>query len=322
MEKVNAAREPLWGWLQQVGLGATGLLLVGLVVWPKVSLTLLWSVVIPLVPASLLIAPQLWRNVCPLATINMASNGRWARRAPSQRALAAAGVLGVVLLWGMVSARRFLFNTDGLALAITIAVVAVLAMVLGGFFEAKAGFCNALCPVLPVERLYGQSPFVEFGNPRCESCAHCSVKGCIDLAPAKSIAPMVGPAPGGRPWWLTTFGIFAAAFPGFVLGYYLTSDGPLSTASAVCLRILTWMGVSYLTTVLVGGLFRVSAARAMPVLAAAGAGFYYWFASPVLGAVIDLSGGGITALRILFLGLVGMWFLRSQLTLIRINARA
>jgi hypothetical protein len=48
-------------------------LLVGLVVESATTLSLLWNLVIPLVPASLLVAPQLWRNVCPLATLNMVS---------------------------------------------------------------------------------------------------------------------------------------------------------------------------------------------------------------------------------------------------------
>ena len=75
METVNPGRASVWQWAEGTGVVATVLLLIGLVGWAPVSLTLLWSIAIPLVPASLLIAPQLWRNVCPLATINMSFNG-------------------------------------------------------------------------------------------------------------------------------------------------------------------------------------------------------------------------------------------------------
>ena len=320
MKEVRSTAGVFWRLAQVSGVAATVLLLVGLITWGPASLTLLWSLVIPLVPASLLIAPQLWRNVCPLATINMASNGWWGRRAPSQRMLSAAGGLGVLLLWLMVPARRFLFNSDGFALAITIAAVAVLALALGAAFDAKSGFCNALCPVLPVERLYGQRPFVEFSNPRCESCGHCSVKGCIDLAPTKSIAPVVGSTHGERAWWRSVFGVFAAAFPGFVLGYYLTPDGPLTSAPAVYVRMLTWMSASYLITVLVAQAFHVSATRAMPVLAATAAALYYWFASPVIADAVS-SPGVTVGLRAAFLALVGLWFLRAAVAPVRIVAR-
>lgn len=313
MHKVHATHAPLWRLTQFFGVAVTLLLLAGLVFREADVLPLLWNIVIPLVPASLLVAPQLWRNVCPLATMNMASNGWWARRSPGARMLAAGGVLGIGLLWTMVPARRVLFNTDGLALAVTIAAVGALAVLLGAVFDAKAGFCNTLCPVLPVERLYGQRPFIELHNPRCESCSHCSVKGCIDLAPAKSIAPVVAGGRGGRPWWLSAFGIFAASFPGFVVGYFLTTDGSFQTAPAVYLRVLTAMAISYAAVVAIAVPFRVSAARAMPVLAAAAAGCYYWFASPALGGALHFADGGIAGLRILFLCGVTAWFVRAQI---------
>jgi hypothetical protein len=231
-------------------VGLTLVLLAGLFLRPDLTLTILWSLVIPLVPASLLVAPQLWRNVCPLATLNMASNGLVARRNPSPRLLAGAAVAGMVLLGVMVPARRVMFNTDATILAVTIAAVAVLASVLGAVFEAKSGFCNALCPVLPVERLYGQAPFVELSNPRCDGCTHCSVKGCIDLAPAHAIEPVVQRLGKGRAW--------------------------------------------------------------LPVLAAAAAGVYYWFASPILAGTLLLGSLGGSALRVVFLGLVGVWLFRAM----------
>jgi hypothetical protein len=163
-----------------------------------------------------------------------------------------------------------------------------------------------------VERLYGQRPFVELTNSRCESCSHCSVKGCIDLAPSKSIAPAIAAARNGH-WWLSPFGVFAAAFPGFVLAYYLIPDGPLGSAPAVYGQTALWIAASYGVTALVSRVFRVRAARAMPVLAAAAAGLYYWFASPVFAAAIHLPADGmILALRTVFLGLVAIWFLRAS----------
>ena len=55
---------------------------------------------------------------------------------------------GLVLFHLMVPARHFLFNQNGVALAITIVAVGGLALLLGSMFPVRSAFCNALCPVL------------------------------------------------------------------------------------------------------------------------------------------------------------------------------
>lgn len=307
----TAARLGLWRTAQLLGVVATAILLAGLVTQPDLALDILWNVLIPLVPASLLISPAIWRNVCPLATLNLLTNRPSVSRTLTSGLLPGAGAIGIVLLVVMVPARRFLFNTDGLALAITIAAVAVLALALGRFFKLKAGFCNAICPVLPVERLYGQYPLMRVNNPRCVPCTMCTAKGCIDLNPSKSIAQTFGSARRSQAWLLSSFGVFAAAFPGFVLGYYTTQDGPLATAGSVYLHIAVWALASYLATVLLVWLFRASAIRAMVVLAAAAAGLYYWFAADTVTTAFEIQGAPTTAIRVLALALVAIWLWRA-----------
>ena len=51
-------------------LALTAMLLAGLWLAPARFLALFWGVVIPLLPLSFLVSPQLWRAVCPLATLN------------------------------------------------------------------------------------------------------------------------------------------------------------------------------------------------------------------------------------------------------------
>lgn len=66
----------VWGAVQTAGVLATVGLIFSLIWKPEPALNLLWNVIIPLVPASLLISPMLWRNSCPLATLNHVSSGR------------------------------------------------------------------------------------------------------------------------------------------------------------------------------------------------------------------------------------------------------
>ncbi|MCI0455839.1 MAG: hypothetical protein L0Z62_02505 [Gemmataceae bacterium] len=295
-----------WRTAQVLGVIATVVLLAGLVVRPEAALRILWHVLIPLLPASFLITPALWRSLCPLATLNLWSNGLAGRRRLPAELVSAASLLGVVLLVILVPARRWLFNEDGLALAVTVALLAAAALVLGAFFDAKAGFCNAICPVLPVEKLYGQHPLLEIGNPRCTDCTLCVPKGCLDLAPRRSIAQALGPTRHPHGWLTTVHGVFAAAFPGFVVGYYTTANGPLVTAGWIYLHVTVWAVASYLGTALLVRTLNLSAPPTLALLAAAAVGLYYWFAAPLLASALEMAQAGTWVLRGAALALVAL----------------
>ncbi|HEX9728796.1 MAG TPA: hypothetical protein VGA37_09860 [Gemmatimonadales bacterium] len=311
MTTAPAPQAPLWRTAQVTGVMLAAVLLVGLIWWPKPSLDLLWNIVIPLVPASLLVTPRLWRNVCPLATLNMLLN-RPGGRTLTGGALRIAGAGGIVLLLMLVPARRFLFNTNGLALAVTIGAVLLVAVVMGLRFDAKAGFCNAFCPVLPVERLYGQAPLAHLSNPRCVPCTHCTSHGCIDLVPRKSIAHTVYVRGNGAGtgWLATPFGLFAAAFPGFVVGYFTTADAALAQAGAVYLHVGVWSGASLALVGLLTLALQVPLAKAAPVLGATAVTLYYWYAGPSLADALHLGALGGHVLRGAAGILVLSWLLR------------
>lgn len=306
MKQATESASRLWRIAQALAVVATLLLVAGLVVRPEISLRVLWSLLIPLVPASLLISPVLWRNVCPLATLNLVAD-RVGFRKLSRRMLPTAGLTGIVLLIVLVPARRFVFNTDGVLLAATIAVVALAALGLGFVFDAKAGFCNSVCPVLPVERLYGQAPMVTLGNPRCIPCTGCTVSGCVDLSPQHSIPATLGAARRSARWLLTSYGVFAAAFPGFIVGYFTQDDVALSAAGAVYQHVVMWALASYVATAVLARVTGVRAGTAMVALAAASAGLYYWFAAASISTAWGLPTPSTELLRAVTLGLIALW---------------
>src|SRR6185295_14383065 len=88
----------LWRVAQVAAAIATVMLLIGLVYQPRIALLVLWSIVIPVVPASLLVAPQLWRNICPLATFNILSNDWLDQRVPRSGTAAVGRGVGIALL--------------------------------------------------------------------------------------------------------------------------------------------------------------------------------------------------------------------------------
>ena len=48
--------------------------------------------------------------------------------------------------------------------------------------KGKSGWCSTICPLLPVQRIYGQTPFALVANSHCQPCVGC-VKNCYDFNP-------------------------------------------------------------------------------------------------------------------------------------------
>lgn len=308
----RAPREmALWRVARWTALAVLAMLLVALVRAPAVALTALWYVAVPLLPAVFFLNPVLWRGICPLATANELGNRLAPGREPSARAVTRLGVAGVVLFHVMVPARRFLFNVEGSALAATIVAVALLAVVLGARYRVRAGFCNGLCPVLPVELLYGQAPLLSLPRGRCTSCTVCTPRGCPDLSQGKALAQLLGPDRRTGRWLLTPFGLFIAAMPGFVVGYALTNDGALVTAPAVYATTLGWSLASAALVAVAVRVVRIPTRLVLPLVAAAGGWLYYWFAGPAVARQVAAPWWLAPAIRAAGMALVTLWLVRA-----------
>ena len=307
-----APGRPLWRTAQFLGVVLTLVLIAALWAVPQTALKVLWDMVIPLLPAVFLVNPQIWRNVCPLATLNDLEGSHAGRSAMNARTTRAGWVMGIVLLFVLVPARRFLFNENGPALAATIVAVAALAVITGLVYARRAGFCSSICPVLPVEKLYGQAPLLAMHGVRCDRCTLCTPVGCIDLAGPKMLAQTIGPLRRESGWFRTGFGAFAAAFPGFIIGYFTSANGEFSTAGAVYFRVFGFAALSFTAVAAAATAFHVRAAIAMPVLGAAALGLYYWYAAPGLTTAYGLPAVTTLELRVL-MGLVLVYWLASVL---------
>ena len=300
-----------WRIAQVANVVVTVTLIVSLVLWPATALRVMWNLLIPVLPASFLIAPQLWRGICPLATLNQWSSGLLGRRQLGGRLLIAANALGILLLVLMVPARRFLFNENGPVLAGTIAIVALAALILGALFDGRAGFCNAVCPILPVERFYGQHPLLTLDNRRCDRCSLCITKGCLDLAPAKSFAQAIGPAVGRHRWLTTTYGIFAGALPGFIIGYFTTSNVSWTAAPGVYLWVALCSAGSYVAATVVVRVLGLTGPVSLALLAALAVALYYWWAAPLIAGLLFVPPAGAFVARGAALALVAFWLVRA-----------
>ncbi len=318
MRILSERTQTFWRVVQWLGVIATALLFAGLLAYPDRTLQLFWGVVIPLLPATFLVSPLLWRNVCPIATLNMFGNGRFRRRLLEPASIPRTSLMSICLFGVMVPARHFLFNESGIALVVATLLVLSTALVMGSFYDAKSGFCNTLCPVLPVEKLYGQHPLISIGNPRCTTCRLCTPRGCIDLSPMKSIEKVVSPAHRSHAWLRTPLGFFAAALPGFIAGYFTAAGPSWSDAIPVYLHIGAGALISYAFFAGLIFLFKWKASRALIILGAVSISLYYAFAAPQMASTLGLGSTAMWAIRIGAFLLIGAWFWRASRNGIRI----
>ncbi|MFQ5722941.1 MAG: hypothetical protein ACE5G6_00505 [Terriglobia bacterium] len=220
--------------------------------WRNLTMVeLFWGGIIPLVPLLLLAAPHFWRNICPLATLNLTGDrlARWNHTTRSvhlprrtARGLKRFGVaLAAGLLWLLVPLRLLLLNESAWATFFLIVAFVAVAVAMGIALPRKAGWCSGLCPLYPVEKFYSTAPLWTLPDPRCapanltQKCFRCTLH-CLDvpLSEARYWRAMAA-APSHRlSSGLRDF--FLGSFPGFVLAYLLLlnfADLSRPTVSAV-----------------------------------------------------------------------------------------
>lgn len=311
------SRVPLraWDWLRAVGLLAAGLIVTALLVAPSLGLLIFWGLLVPVLPLLFLLAPGLWRNVCPLATLNQLP-----RRLGLSRAWNAppwlktyAYVIGFSAFLLLASSRKWLFNTNGPATAVLILALLVAAFLGGMLLKGKSGWCSSLCPLLPVQRLYNQTPFVAVANSHCDPCVGCT-KNCYDFNP--SVAYLVDLYDEDR-YYSGYRKFFAAAMPGFIVGYFTVPNPPAISVG------LMYAGLAAAVAISVGAFFtldtfvKVSPNKLTALAAVAALNLFYWFGLPAwlatLGGLLGATPAPwvVWAGRAALLALTAVWLART-----------
>lgn len=293
IKEVGSGARRAWQAVQGVVFLVGVAIVAALLFAPKLGLFLLWDVLIPVAPLLLVVAPGLWRNVCPLGTFSLLpAHARVSKKRPISREWQSRLLaIAVLLLLVIVPLRHPLLDRYGVLTGIVLVAVAALAVALGFVFDLKSAWCSGLCPVYPVEMLYGSRPLVAVPNVQCRTCSNC-VAPCRDSR--NGLTPLdVGRSGPGRSAALVLVG----GFPGFVLGWYLVE---LQAGWSLGREVLWSYGLSLAglaaSLVVFLALWRVAPkgrellAR---VFAALAISIYYWFKLPV---VLGLSGDGSHAL--------------------------
>jgi hypothetical protein len=283
--KAALSGAPLLGWrAAQMAVLATGFgIFLALLFLPDVGRHALWNVLITAAPALFVIAPGLWRNVCPLASVALLphhlSFSQNRRLSPGWQDWLSLG--GVALLLVIVPARHVLLDSDPQATAWTLAALGAAALLGGFFFDRKSGWCNSLCPVLPVEKVYGQKPWLTVANAHCGECRNCTIP-CPDSASGTNVA-----FASERRSRRLVVNVSVGGLPGFVWGWFhvpVYRDGVglqevLAAYGSPWGTMLISLGVFWALRVYLGP--RKEAILAC-VFAAAAVSCYYWYRIPAL----------------------------------------
>lgn len=304
---------PLWAW-QALRFASVGAALgLAALLWyrPALGQTVLWGLAVPLLPLVFFVAPGLWRNLCPLAATNQLPRlGGFTRGiAHSERAKELAYPIGIALFFALVVGRKLLFNESGEASAILVLGALAGAFAGGLIFKGKSGWCSSICPMLPVQRLYGQTPFVTVANTHCQPCVGCA-KNCYDFNPR--IAWLADQYDNAR-HYAGYRRFFAGVLPGFILAYYLVPAGDLAQMG---LLTLGYMGLSLALYHATDVLLKARQNEVPVLFAAAALNIYYWFAAPVVAESLGELGAPAPAwpapaLQGLVLALSLAWVMRS-----------
>ncbi|HUG86806.1 MAG TPA: 2Fe-2S iron-sulfur cluster-binding protein, partial [Euzebya sp.] len=281
-----------------------------LVVVPELGLDLFYGVAVPALPALWLVAPGVWRNLCPLAAANQTPRlFGFSKGITAPAWVAEYGFLvAITLFFLLASSRKWLLNDSGPATALLLLTALAAAFLGGRYLKGKSGWCSTVCPLLPVQRLYGQNAFVRSPNSHCEPCLGCA-KNCVDFNP--HVAHLADVYDDDRTYQLRRR-LFAAAFPGFVLGFYLVPDPPAIAIGRMYAELGLWMLLSIGLFTLIDAVARLRPGRMTTMAAATAFALYYWFTIQATADRFDLDAPAVVwALRALVIALVAVWVVRT-----------
>jgi nitrite reductase (NADH) large subunit len=245
------------------------LLVAGLLVAaPDTGLFVLWKVVIPTLPLLFMVAPGLWRNLCPLATSNQTPRALGLTKAlnPPNWLKEYGYVIAISLFVGFVILRKVGLDDSGPLSALLLLGAMTGAFAGGMLLKGKSGWCSTMCPLLPVQRIYGQTPFALVGNNHCQPCVGCA-KSCYDFNPRAAYLADLNDSDG---YWSGYRRFFVGAFPGLVLGFFVTDEGDVA-------GMLLYMAASIALFALATTFVKVSAHTLTSSFGAAAFGLFYWF---------------------------------------------
>jgi NADPH-dependent 2,4-dienoyl-CoA reductase/sulfur reductase-like enzyme/ferredoxin len=270
----------IWQFMRLLVFATFVAIAIGLFKLPNKTLIIFWGILVPLLPIVFWIFPGLWRNVCPLATANQIPRKlkfSLSREVPDKLKWYS-GIIGITLLFIAIPLRKIILNTDALVLFYTLIIMILSAFIGGVLFKGKSGWCGSFCPLLPVQRLYGQTPLVVVNNNHCKPCVGC-IKNCYDINPKGSYLVDLYDA---DPILSNDRKFFAGMMPGLLLAYFLIPYSSETTVYQLYLQFGLYCLVGIGAYQALETTLKLSPQKNTALFAVISLNIFYWFSSNIL----------------------------------------
>ena len=303
-----------WWMVRTVSVVATLVVVLLCIAVPKTGLRIVWGIGIPLLPILFFAAPGLWRNICPLAASNQTPRVLGLTRALEAPAwLKRYGYLISITLFVLfITLRKVGLQTNGPLSGLMLLFALASGFTGGMFLKGKSGWCSSICPLLPVQRIYGQTPFALVGNSHCQPCVGCT-KNCYDFNPKVAYLADLNDE---DPSWSAGRKFFVALFPGLVLGFFEVSNVPKVSVPSMYGQLALYVGVSIALFFLLDAFAPVTPHKLTTLSGAAALNIFYWFAFPTIFKAITSSTSPTAltwAARAVVFGLTATWVVRTYM---------
>ncbi|WP_196140885.1 FAD-dependent oxidoreductase [Aliikangiella sp. G2MR2-5] len=279
---------PRWVWqiLRLFSILTFAFLIWSLFNYSAITLTIFWGLAVPSLPLVFWLMPGLWRNLCPLAATNQLPRLfklTFAKEIPP-KIKRYANVVGLLLLFIAVPLRKIALNENADLLAMALLGIIGFALIGGILFKGKSGWCGSICPLLPVQRLYGQTPLAIVNNSHCSPCVGCT-KNCFDFNPQVAyLADLYDSDPvlaGDRKF-------FAGMMPGLLLAYFYMPYSSEMPVYQLYLQFGLYCLIGIGTYQMIETLLKFSPQKNTALFALVSINIFYWYTAEVMAKTIAL----------------------------------
>jgi nitrite reductase (NADH) large subunit len=254
---------------------------------PEFGLDLFWGIIVPVLPAALVVAPGIWRAVCPMALANQVPRmfGFGLEKTLPRWLADHAFTMAILLFVGTVALRQPLLNHNASVVALMLVIATLFAFAGGFVFKGRSGWCGTFCPLGPIQRDYGHAPALPVANTHCVTCVGCQ-KNCYDFAPEAALFDDINDE---DPRYSGQRRFFMGMMPGMIAGYFLQLHSSYSYPVYLGIYIAAILA-SVGAYQLVISFIRADPARVASLFASAALGLFYVFAGPVvIDAIEDMT---------------------------------
>jgi hypothetical protein len=262
-----------------------------------------WDIIIFSAPMIFLIIPGAWRNICPVGVLsllpaNLKVNSDHKSYHQSSKLLLCGFILLVILI-----PLRHVYYTSIVEVSVLI-TTGLIALLSGFIYKSKSGWCNGLCPLIHVEKLYGIKPLKSFNSIYCKPCTHC-VSPCLDLIKNDPLSNLKKKSILNR--------VLFGGFPGLIWGWFQVEDHSGLIDYKSILQSYQVPLTSMIATFVLFELFRIILKNKTNFslelfFSFSAISLYYWYRLPqVVGAIYPYS-MEVQILRLIILGFFVWWY--------------